>query len=93
MKIKRWLSLVLSAVTVVTLAVPERLPAKEANQKELAYEVNAKDAVETADISADLSDSDELLEGYVREQFFGNSGISAYGNFADDKLTGLDLQA
>lgn len=93
MKIKRWLSLVLSAVTVVTLAVPESLPAKEAGQKELAFEANAKDAVETADISADLSDSDELLEGYVREQFFGSSGISAYGNFADDKLTGLDLHA
>lgn len=37
---------------------------------------------------ADIPDNDELFEGYVYQLFYGNDGISLYGNVGGDTLTG-----
>lgn len=55
--------------------------------------IAAEKSVQTSDIFEGLPDQEELFEGYVNGLFFGSSQISAYGNFAEEKLEGVDLKA
>lgn len=55
--------------------------------------IAAEKSVQTSDIFEGLPEQEELFEGYVNELFFGSSQISAYGNFAEEKLEGVDLKA
>ena len=63
--------------------------AAEAPEDEQTESPEAKS--ETVEITivpeADIPDNDELFEGYVYQLFYGNDGISLYGNVGD-RLTG-----
>lgn len=68
---------------------PQEDPA-EAPEDEQTESPEAKS--ETVEITivpeADIPDNDELFEGYVYQLFYGNDGISLYGNAGEDRLTG-----
>lgn len=68
MKVKKWLSVLLSTAIVVSAAVPSEALAKEpANVQGVLtdYQVDG--------IFGDLPDNDELFEGYVDRLFMGGS--------------------
>lgn len=95
MKMKRCLSLVLSAVTAFTVAASCPVAA-EADQKETVYTENEEVTEPLKNAGAvleELPENDELFEGYVNELFYGSYGIETFGNFAEGKLEGNDAVA
>lgn len=95
MKVKRCLSLILSAVMAFTVAASCPVTA-EADQKEIVHSESADDTepLENAgDVLEELPENDELFEGYVNELFYGSYGIETFGNFAEEKLEGKDAVA
>ena len=91
MKMKRCLSLVLSAVMVFTVAASVPVSAEEANQKEVVYAEHEEYTEALEDVSEELPENDELFEGYVNELFYGSYGIETFGNFAEEKLSPISL--
>ncbi len=88
MKVKKWLSVLLSTAIVVSAAVPSEALAKEpANVQGVLtdYQVDG--------IFGDLPDNDELFEGYVDRLFMGGSIVSAYGSYGEDRLEGMERDA
>ena len=93
MKMKRCLSLILCAVMALTVAVSDPVFAEKTDQKEIVYADNAEYTESLEDLLEELPGNDELFEGYVNELFYGSYGVSTFGDYAKDKLTGNDAVA
>ena len=93
MKVKRYLSFVLSAVMAFTAAASCPVLADETDQKEIAYAENEEYTESLEDVLGELPENDELLEGYLNELFYGSYGTTILGDYAEGNLEGNDAAA
>lgn len=91
MKGRRCLPIILSAVMMAAPVASCTVFAEKAHTSSVA--VHEGKAEDDSNIFEELPGSNELFEQYVEQQFFGNDSISVYGNYADEKLQGVDLAA
>lgn len=97
MKKKKWISIILSAVMITTsvssyTALAGRLDVDNVLDDD-SVAVYDEGTVSITDTLEDLPDNDELFGQYVDRLFFGDSSISTFGNYGEDKLKGVDLEA
>lgn len=92
MKMKRCLSLILSAAMAFTVAASCPVAA-EADQKETVHTENEDYTEPLENVLEELPENEELFEGYVNELFYGSYGIEAFGNYAEGNLEGNDAIA
>ncbi len=93
MKVKRYLSFVLSAVMAFTAAASCPVLADETDQKEIAYAENEEYTESLEDVLEELPENDELFEGYLNELFYGSYGTATLGDYAEGNLEGNDATA
>ena len=65
-------------------SVPVPDESEPAPEQKVQLQLSA--VTETASVSADIGDSDELLDGFMYKLFYGD-GMSAYGNAAGNRLS------
>lgn len=93
MRIRRWLSAVLSAAMVVTAAAPCTVRAAMLEDMEQrAAEVQNTEEFSGA-FFADLPDNDALFAGYAEQVLYGEHSAAALGEIGAERLEGVDLKA
>ena len=102
MRLKRCLSVVLSAAMVMTGVSPSVAATVEPGAVNEALDIgtdygNDQDGMtyaETTEILTDvfgaLPDNDELFAAYVDGLFLGDPSVSLYGEYGKEKLEGID---
>jgi len=90
MKGKQGLSVFLCAVMAAAAIAPANVFAVGGTKTEVFQE---KETFYEAERREGLPDNEDLFSCYVEELFLGDRGILTYGNYAEEKLTGIDLAA
>ena len=105
MKIKKCLSLVLSAALVMTGVLPsavagaqagivsETADTRQENGKSQGSMIYMQATELSQDVFGELPDHDELFAAYVDGLFLGDHSASLYADFGKEKLDGINLKA